>query len=127
MSILLLHNAAVLDADAASIDAERRRLAEGAKNAVPVEVIDAAAWDMLRRLSEAGVLAFTGGTPRVLHQAAPTASEALLFTFIAGSPQTDKNAGPPTHTWTGKVRECRGAGRVRLSRIRGMPAAGNIA
>jgi superfamily II DNA/RNA helicase len=69
---------AVLDADAASIDAERRRLAGGAENAVPVEVIDAAAWDMLRRLSEAGVLAFTGGAPRVLHQAAPIAAEALL-------------------------------------------------
>ena len=69
---------AVLDADAASIDAERRRLAGVAANTVPVEVIDATAWDMLRRLSDAGVLTFTGGAPRILHEAASPASDALL-------------------------------------------------
>lgn len=68
----------VLDADRKAIAAERRQLGEQSRNALPDEVIEASAWEMLRRLSEAGVLEFTSGAPRILHQAAPPASEALL-------------------------------------------------
>jgi len=65
---------AVLDLGADALAAEAERL-RGQGDAVPVEVIDRAAWLTLRRLMSAGVVGATGA-PRVLHACAEFAEAA---------------------------------------------------
>ena len=65
---------AVLDLDRAGLAAEIKRLAATGADGPSVEVIDRATWLALQRLQARGLLQFTGGAARVLHQA-PTRNE----------------------------------------------------
>src|SRR5271165_5705165 len=56
----------VLDAEPSRIASERARLAASTPR---TEVLDLAAWETLRRLAEAGLVAFTETRARILHQA----------------------------------------------------------
>lgn len=59
----------VLDGDGALIAAEQMRLRErDGAGALPVEVIDAFAWETVRRMTAAGILHFADGAARVLHR-----------------------------------------------------------
>jgi hypothetical protein len=65
---------AVVEADAPSLAAERERLAARAgAAALPVEVIDGAAWQAMQRLAAAGLVQLAEGA-RVLHRARDIAS-----------------------------------------------------
>ncbi len=55
----------VLDAEPPLVAAEQTRLAASTPSA---EVLDRAAWQMLQRLSEAGLIGFTEARARILHQ-----------------------------------------------------------
>ena len=71
----------VLDGDASMIAAERARLAaESPAGIAPVEMIDRAAWEMLQRFAECGLLQFASPPARILHRAgadsAPQEAEA---------------------------------------------------
>ena len=60
----------VLDGDAPLIAAERARLAvESPTGIPPVEMIDRAAWDMLQRFVQSGIMHFTSTPARILHRA----------------------------------------------------------
>jgi hypothetical protein len=67
---------AVVDGDASLIAAERARLSErSGADAVPVEIVDRAAWEAMQRLAEAGLLQFAAGAVRILHRAEEPAGE----------------------------------------------------
>ena len=61
---------AVLDLDRAGLAAEIKRLAAMGADGPAVQVIDRATWLALQQLQASGLLQFTGGAARVLHQAA---------------------------------------------------------
>jgi superfamily II DNA or RNA helicase len=63
-----VHVLAVLDVEAPALSAEAKRLAGTATGGTSVEVIDRATWETLQRLQASGLLRFTGGSGRVLHQ-----------------------------------------------------------
>jgi hypothetical protein len=58
---------AVLDADAAGLAAEARRLEAADQSAPAVEVVDRATWALLQRLQASGLIRFVGEPPRRLH------------------------------------------------------------
>lgn len=60
---------AVLDLDRAGMAAEIKRLVETGADGPAVQVIDRTTWLALQRLQASGMVQFTGGTARVLHQA----------------------------------------------------------
>jgi len=64
---------AVIDGDPALIAAERMRLGERENNALPVEVVDRAGWEAMQRLIAAGLVQFTAGDTRILHNTEPAA------------------------------------------------------
>jgi len=60
----------VLDGDASLIAAEGARLAVERPAGTPtVEMIDRAAWEMLQRFAQAGILHFASAPARILHRA----------------------------------------------------------
>src|SRR5262249_4511827 len=60
----------VLDGDAPLITTEQARLAaESPAGILPVEMIDRAAWEVLQRFAQAGILQFAGTPARILHRA----------------------------------------------------------
>jgi superfamily II DNA/RNA helicase len=60
---------AVLDLDEAAMEAERTRLSQRS-GAPAVELVDRGAWLAMRRLAATGIVQFTGGASRILHQSA---------------------------------------------------------
>ncbi|MGH7247328.1 MAG: helicase-related protein, partial [Pseudomonadota bacterium] len=66
----------VLDGDASLVAGERVRLdADKPAGLPPVEMMDRAAWEMLQRFAEAGILHFANSPARILHR---TGEEAQL-------------------------------------------------
>jgi hypothetical protein len=65
-----MHMLAVLDVDRGRVASEAKRSAAAGGDAPAIEVIDRATWDLLQRLQASGLVQFTGGAVRVLHQSA---------------------------------------------------------
>ncbi len=65
-----MHMLAVLEVDLGRVASEAKRSAAAGGDALAIEVIDRATWDLLQRLQASGLVQFTGGAARVLHQSA---------------------------------------------------------
>jgi hypothetical protein len=80
---------AVLDIDRGRLASEARRSASTGEHVPAMEFIDRATWDLLQRMQASGLVQFTGGAPRVLHQSDAPAERDGAAARIAAARATE--------------------------------------
>ena len=84
-----IHMLAVLDVERGRVASEARRSASAGEHVPAMEFIDRATWDVLQRLQASGLVQFTGGAPRVLHQSDALAERDGAAARIAAARATE--------------------------------------